>query len=75
MFSNNSPRTALVNRENLKEYLVVSDTGTIRASDSVFNSTINPEPVIWWVVYSAPAGVNESFGIRVVDSMNSMMCW
>ena len=69
MFSNNSPHTTLVDRENLKEYRVISDTGRTWASDSVLTSTINHEPVIWWGVYAAPEDGNESFDIRVIDSM------
>ena len=69
MFGNSSPRTTLVDRENLKEYSVISDVGRTWAADSVLTSTANHEPVIWWGVYAAPEDGNESFDIRVIDSM------
>ncbi|WP_159609965.1 hypothetical protein [Glutamicibacter sp. JC586] len=69
MFGDLPPRTTLVDRENLKEYTVISDVGRSWAADAVHSQTTNHEPIIWWGVYAAPEDNNDSFDVRVIDSM------
>lgn len=59
----------LIDRENLKEYSLISDTGQDWATNRATTKTTNHEPVIWWGVYAAPENDNEAFELRVLDDM------
>lgn len=59
----------LIDRENLKEYSLISETGRTWATDRVPTKTTNHEPVIWWGMYAAPEDDNEAFDLRVLDAM------
>ncbi|MDO5743124.1 MAG: hypothetical protein Q4P23_01540 [Micrococcaceae bacterium] len=59
----------LIDRENLKEYSLISDTGQDWATNRATTKTTNHEPVIWWGVYAAPEDDNEAFELRVLDDM------
>lgn len=59
----------LIDRENLKEYSLISDTGHDWATNRATTKTTNHEPVIWWGVYAAPEDDNEAFELRVLDDM------
>lgn len=59
----------LVDRENLKEYSLLTESVYTWATDRVHTETTNHEPVIWWGVYAAPEDENESFDLRVLDAM------
>ncbi|GAA1886862.1 hypothetical protein GCM10009715_36230 [Paeniglutamicibacter psychrophenolicus] len=69
MFGETSPRPKLVDRDNLKEYSLISAPGLNWSADSVYTKTTNHEPVIWWGVYAAPQDNNETFDVRVADAL------
>lgn len=69
MFGMTSPKPTLVDRENLKEYSLISAPGRTWSAEVVNNRTTNHEPIIWWGVYAAPEDENETFDVRVIDSM------
>ena len=59
----------LIDRENLKEYSLISDTGQDWATNRATTKTTNHEPVIWWGFYAAPEDNNDAFELRVLDAM------
>lgn len=59
----------LLDRENLKEYSMISDTGQDWRIDTVETKTLNNEPVVWWGVYSAPQDDIGEVDIRIFDDM------
>lgn len=44
----------LTDRENLKEYRPISDTGQQWEADKSYTKATNGEPVEWWAVFTAP---------------------
>lgn len=68
-FGQTSIRPKLIDRENLKEYSLISETGQEWSTYAVNADTTNHEPVIWWGMYAAPEDENATFDLRVMDTM------
>ena len=62
-------RPVLVDRENLKEYSPISDTGIDWTADAGQLRAVNGESVVWWGVYAAPEDDIETFDLRLRDSL------
>ncbi|MCM3659394.1 hypothetical protein M3148_00050 [Georgenia satyanarayanai] len=62
-------RPVLIDRENLKEYSLISDTGQDWSADSTALKAVNGDTVVWWGVYAAPQDDVETFDLRVRDSL------
>ncbi|PQZ94923.1 hypothetical protein CQ018_06170 [Arthrobacter sp. MYb227] len=72
-FGETSIRPKLVDRENLKEYSLISDTGQHWSTYAANADTTNHEPVIWWGMYAAPEDENATFDLRVIDTMEEFV--
>ena len=72
-FGETSIRPKLVDRENLKEYSLISDTGQHWSTYAADADTTNHEPVIWWGIYAAPEDENAAFDLRVIDTMEEFI--
>lgn len=72
-FGETSIRPKLVDRQNLKEYSVISDTGQHWSTYAVNADTTNHEPIIWWGMYAAPEDENATFDLRVIDTMEEFV--
>lgn len=72
-FGRTSIRPKLVDRENLKEYSLISDTGQQWSTYAVNADTTNHEPIIWWGMYAAPEDENAVFDLRVIDTMEEFV--
>lgn len=72
-FGQTSIRPKLIDRENLKEYSLISDTGQPWSTYAVNADTTNHEPVIWWGMYAAPEDENATFDLRVIDTMEEFV--
>ncbi len=62
-------RPVLVDRENLKEYSVISDSGQDWSADSVDVATVNGGTAVWWGVYAAPEDDIDTFDLRILEGM------
>lgn len=62
-----SPR--LIDRENHKEYSVVSGSSSKRLQVDTMSKTTNGEPIIWWGIYAAPEDDIDTVDLRVLDGM------
>ncbi|WP_164745262.1 hypothetical protein [Georgenia faecalis] len=62
-------RPVLVDRENLKEYSPISDTGIDWTAQSSQLEAVNGESVVWWGVYAAPEDDIDTFDLRLRDSL------
>ena len=62
-------RPVLVDRENLKEYSPISDTGIDWTADTTGLSAVNGESVEWWGVYAAPEDDIDTFDLRLRESL------
>ena len=62
-------RPVLVDRENLKEYSLISDTGQDWVADVLELEAANGETVVWWGVYAAPEDDVDTFDLRLRGSM------
>lgn len=72
-FGKTSIRPKLVDRVNLKEYSLISDTGQQWSTYAVNADTTNHEPIIWWGMYAAPEDENAVFDLRVIDTMEEFV--
>lgn len=59
----------LVDRENLKEYSLISDHADQWSTDIVTTDATNGQPVIWWGVYAAPEDDITSVDLRVMPGV------
>lgn len=62
-----SPR--LIDRENHKEYSIVSDSSNKRWQVDTMSKTTNGEPIIWWGIYAAPEDDIDTVDLRVLGGM------
>lgn len=61
---------SLVDRENLKEYTILSENVTTDwAADQVYTEATNGEPVLWWGGYAAPQDDIDTVDVRVLDEL------
>lgn len=72
-FGQTSIRPKLIDRENLKEYSLISDSGQQWSTYAVNADTTNHEPIIWWGMYAAPEDENATFDLRVIDTMEEFV--
>lgn len=62
-------RPVLVDRQNLKEYLPISDNGQDWSISSLDVEAVNGETAVWWGVYAAPEDDIDTFDLRIFDDM------
>lgn len=62
-------RPVLIDRENLKEYSVISDTGQDWSLGAQDVETVNGGTAVWWGVYAAPEDDIDTFDLRILEGM------
>ena len=61
---------SLVDRENLKEYTILSKNITTDwAADQIHTEATNGEPVLWWGGFAAPKDDIDTIDVRVLDEL------
>lgn len=60
----------LIDRDNLKEYSLISDTGQDWSAGSLEVEATNGDTAVWWGVYAAPEDDIDTFDLRIFDDMS-----
>src|SRR5699024_1856249 len=56
-------RPLLIDRDNLKEYTVITDSAQDWSASSLDVEAVNGETAVWWGVYAAPEDDIDSFDL------------
>lgn len=62
-------RPVLIDRENLKEYSLISSTGRDWSADGLSLEALNGETTYWWGVYAAPEDDIDAFDVRLPNEL------